>query len=188
MKLTNPWHHFRQQWKLVKDSEHPIALEKTIHLKPLVVAFLPIAFALMPLATPAHAAKNNYEECAESLRDLNISPSEVAKSCSQSLYPQNLASCVVDISKETDVLASDALNTCSRVRRPLELASCVVDISDVGTASDAPEILDLCRRSLLPVNFSQCVLGLVNQTDLGITDALRFCIDGSDRGRNSNLT
>ena len=175
-------------WKLAKNSESAIAIEKTIHLKPLAVAFLPLVFCLMPLATPANAAKNKYEECAKSLRDLNISHSEVAKSCSQSLYPDHLARCVVDISEETDILASDALNTCSRVRRPLELATCVVDISDVGTASDAPEVLDLCRRSLLPVNFSQCVLGLVNQTDLGITDALRFCIDGSDRGRNSNLT
>ncbi len=188
MKLKNPWHHFRQPWKLAKDSEYAIATEKTIHLKPLAVAFLPLAFWLMPLATPADAAKNQYEKCAQSLRDLNISPREVAKSCSQSLYPENLATCVVDITEETDILAGDALNTCSRVRRPLELATCVVDISDVGTASEAPEVLDRCGRSLLPVNFSKCVLGLVNQTDLGIADALRFCIDGSDHGRNSNLT
>jgi len=173
--------------KRIKDSQHR-AKENTIHLKPLVMALLPIGFLLMPLAIPTHAADNEYEECAESLRDLNISPPEVARSCSQSLYPKNLASCVVDITEDTDILASDALNTCTRVRRPLELATCVLDISDVGTAGDAPEVLDHCRRSLLPVNFSQCVLGLVNRTDIGTAEALRYCIDGSDRGRNANLT
>lgn len=174
--------------KRVKNFPDPIAKKTTIHLKPLAMAFLPLAFWLMPLATATYAAKNKYDECAASLINLNLDPQEVATSCSQSLHPENLASCVVDIAEDTDILAEDALNTCRRVRRPVELATCAIDISDVGTASEAAEILDHCRRSLLPVNFSQCVLGLVDQTDLGTTEALRYCIDGSDRGRNSNLT
>jgi len=174
--------------KPTKTAGHYPARGKMIGLKHLVISVLPMAFCVMPLANPAIAAKNKYDQCAGSLMNLNLSPQEVARSCSQSLDPENLASCVVDIAGGTDILAVDALATCRLVRRPLELATCVVDISKGGTAADAPAILDHCRRSLLPENFSKCVSGLVNQTDLGTTAALRYCIDGSDRDRNLNLS
>lgn len=174
--------------KPTKTPGHSPARGKTIAIKHLVIAALPLVFSVMPLANPAIAAKNKYAQCAGALMKLNLSPQQVAQSCSRSLYPENLASCVVDIAGGTDILAEDALKTCRRVRRPLELATCVVDISNVGTAGDAPAILDHCRRSLLPASFSQCVLGLVNQTDLGAPAALRYCIDGSDRDRNLNLS
>ncbi len=174
--------------KLTKTPGYSPVRGKTIAIKHLVISALPLVFSVMPLANPASAAKNKYEQCAGALMKLNLSPQEVARSCSQSLYPENLASCVVDIAGGTDILAEDALTTCRRVRRPLQLATCVVGISKVGTAADAPAILDHCSRSLLPESFSQCVLGLVNQTDLGTTAALRYCIDGSDRDRNLNLS
>ncbi len=174
--------------KPTKTPRHSPARGKTIAIKHLVIAALPLVFSVMPLANPANAAKNEYDRCAGALMKLNLSPQEVATTCSESLYPENLASCVVDIAGGTDILAVDALATCRRVRRPLQLATCVVDISKVGTAADAPAILDHCRRSLLPENFSKCVSGLVNQTDLGTTAALRYCIDGSDRDRNLNLS
>ena len=192
MKLNNPWDNLHRSLKPAlkagKDSQTETPRKQSISLKHLAVSLLPLGFLLMPLASPANAAKNEYDECAKSLFSVNISPQEVATSCSETLYPKDLASCVVDIASDTDILADDALSNCKEVRRPLELATCVVDISDVGTASDASEILDHCRRSLLPVNLSKCVLGLVNQTDLGIAESLRYCIDGSDRGRNLDLT
>lgn len=187
MKQNQLWHSFPPGLPTIKTPGDSPNRGKMIGFKYLLIAVLPLVFCVMPLANPAKA-KNKYDQCAASLMKLNLSPQQVAQSCSQSMYPENLASCVVNIAGGTDILAEDALATCRRVRRPLDLATCVVDISNVGTAADAPAILDHCRRSLLPVSFSQCVLGLVNQTDLGTTAALRYCIDGSDRDRNLNLS
>ncbi|MEO0969346.1 MAG: hypothetical protein AAFX80_13715, partial [Cyanobacteria bacterium J06639_18] len=64
--------------------------------------------------------------------------------------------------------------------RPQELASCVVGISRNSKESADPEVLSFCDRSLLPVRFAQCVVGLRSEIDLVPTQAMETCIDASD--------
>ena len=155
-------------------------------LRNLALSLLPLTAVLIPGS--AIAADNDYDTCAGNLLGLNIPPETVAERCSKMLHPEDFSSCVVDISRQTDIIPSDALDTCSQVRRPLELATCTVQISDVAPATEGPNILENCRRSLLPVRFSDCVLGLNNQTDLAIADSLVACIDAQDPVRNLDPT
>ncbi len=131
--------------------------------------------------TPALARNNDYNRCAAELLDQQLPPETVALACSSALRPQELSQCVVDIDRRTDILAEDALTRCQQVRRPLELATCVVDISDGSTEGEAPLILDFCRRSLLPAEFSECVVGLQNQIELVTSQAMSVCINTRDR-------
>ncbi len=146
------------------------------------LSLVALTVGLIPLnPAPASARRNVYERCAAELLDRQLSPETVALACSAALRPEELSECVVEIDLRTDVLAEDALNRCQEVRRPLELATCVVDISDDSTEGEAPLILDFCRRSLLPRQFSRCVVGLQNQIDLVTSQAMSVCIDTRDR-------
>jgi len=130
----------------------------------------------------------DYNVCAGELLDRGITADQVAIACSQALIPPDLSLCVAKISRLTPVIASDALSACNRVRRPVEMSTCVVDIFNRTTvpnppvvASSANAILDNCRRSLLPLRFSSCVIGLSQQINFSADVALRSCIAAEER-------
>ncbi|MBK4729666.1 hypothetical protein JJD41_07265 [Oxynema sp. CENA135] len=157
----------------------------------LLVGLLPLSVSWLSWVAPAAAfgeKTNDYQDCATALLDANLPPERVATACARVLHPEDLATCVTEIETQTDVVATDALEACVRVRRPAELATCVVDIADGSPEGDAPAILDFCRRSLLPQQFSQCVVGLKNELDLVSTQAMGFCIDAGDRIRDFDPT
>lgn len=145
------------------------------------LSFVALTLGFIPLSPAPAAARNDYNRCAAELLDRQLPPETVALACASALRPEELSECVVEIDRNTDILAEDALNRCQQVRRPLELATCVVDISDDSTEGEAPLILDFCRRSLLPAKFSRCVVGLQNQIDLVTSQAMSVCIDTRDR-------
>ncbi|HIK13659.1 MAG TPA: hypothetical protein IGS52_25935 [Oscillatoriaceae cyanobacterium M33_DOE_052] len=155
---------------------------KGLKLPNLAFCLLPLAFSLLPFHTSAKAEKkNDYANCAEALMQVNVPPPMAATTCGEMRRPQELASCVLDISTKTDIIPMDALASCRRVRRPLAMAACVVDIGNLSDASDGPNILDHCRRSLIPDQFSTCVVGLKQEIDLGTSQAMTACINASDR-------
>jgi hypothetical protein len=56
----------------------------------------------------------------------------------------------------------------------------VVGISDTP-GQPITGVLDYCGRSLLPVNFAECVVGLRREINLASDRALETCISASDR-------
>ncbi|NJR64434.1 MAG: hypothetical protein HC772_02485 [Leptolyngbyaceae cyanobacterium CRU_2_3] len=93
----------------------------------------------------------------------------------------------LNIDTATVLTSADALSNCQRVRRPVELATCVVDIGAIDSSSETASLLnvvDHCRRSLLPARFSACVVGLRSQVDFPTETALSNCIAATNRPRN----
>ena len=128
-------------------------------------------------------SNNDYQLCAAQLLRVRISPEAVADACAASLYPRDLTICVVRINRETNIAAADALSRCRQVRRPRDLATCAINISTRTQGSAGAEVLDNCRRSLLPVSFAKCVVGLNREIDFSVERAMSACIDGSDQPR-----
>ncbi|MCL1469508.1 hypothetical protein LAY57_02330 [Argonema antarcticum A004/B2] len=131
---------------------------------------------------PAFAVqRNNFQLCASELLRGGISAAVAAEACAASLYPKDLTICVTQIYQQTNIAARDALSTCTKVRRPRDLATCVVNISNGTQNSLAPDVLDNCRSSLLPVRFAECVVGLNREVDFSVGQMMGTCIDASDR-------
>ncbi|MDX2217373.1 MAG: hypothetical protein SFY66_29160 [Oculatellaceae cyanobacterium bins.114] len=151
-----------------------------------------ISLATVGLFAPAPASAQistrvrtiHYQTCASSLTGAGISEADAAEACAAALYPQDLASCVTRIDNGTEIAATDALSGCRQVRRPIELATCVNDIDDTATGAESLVVLDNCRRSLLPIRFSACVVGLSREVDFAPTEALETCIAAGDRPSN----
>jgi len=141
-----------------------------------------LATMVPTMAATASYSDNDYRACAGQLLRLNINTNAASQACAGALRPRDLSSCVVKISRQTQISAVDGLNSCTLARRPEDLATCVVDIS-LNPSKEAanPAILNYCGRSLLPVTFSQCVVGLRSETKSALTPALDTCINGSDK-------
>jgi hypothetical protein len=137
---------------------------------------------------PATAVGNDYQTCASGLLSVGVSEEEAAAACGISLNPEELSECVIRINASTVIEATDALSGCQRVRRPEELATCVVDIAFDGEAADALNVLNYCRRSLLPVRFSECVVGLRSELGFATAEILNACIAAGDRPRELSPT
>lgn len=137
-----------------------------------------LAMAIPPEAATANS--NEFKTCAAELLRANISRNLAAQVCAEALYPEDLSLCVLKINAQTPIIADEALYSCQRVRRPLELASCVVDINQYTQNPEVLLVLDRCRRSLLPLRFSECVIGLSREIDFSSTEALETCIAAED--------
>lgn len=146
--------------------------------------------SLFALAIPNRPAiaLTEYQVCAYELLRADISPERTAIACSEALVPKDLSRCVLRISYQTPTISNEALTACTRVRRPLELASCTVDINTKTQGAEAIKVLDYCRRSLLPVSFSECVIGLSRQIDASTPKALDTCIAADDFPRELSPT
>lgn len=147
--------------------------------------------SLLAMAIPSRPvlAYNDFQLCAARLvRLAAVSPEEAAVACSDALDPEDLSRCVVTIHKLTPTLTQEALVACSRVRRPVELSRCVFNINNKARESQTAEVIDYCRRSLLPIRYSECVVGLSREIDFAVTRVLETCIKAEDFPRDYSPT
>lgn len=142
-------------------------------------------------ALPSHAIRNpfrrnqnEYRVCAARLLSVGIPPEAASNACAAALRPKEVSSCVGQIQRRTQIPATDSLSFCGQARRPEDLATCVVDIGTKSQETVNPLILSYCSRSLLPVKFAQCVVGLRSEIDFSPTQAMDNCISASDRVSN----
>ncbi|MEA5506427.1 hypothetical protein VB735_25620 [Halotia wernerae UHCC 0503] len=148
----------------------------------LTAPVLALAGWLLAIAPGMAASYNNdYRACAGRVIGEGVTAQAASQACARALRPRDLASCVVYIKRNTEITAADTLSACNQARRPKDLASCVTGISKNTQGAVNPDVLNYCGRSLLPVRFAQCVVGLRSEIDLTPTQALNTCIDGSDR-------
>jgi hypothetical protein len=136
----------------------------------------------LPSIALTTSSVNDFRVCAGRLRGLEISVEAVSQACATALRPRDLSACVTRIQRQTQFAATDALSSCRQARRPQELAACVVGISR-NTPQEAltPAVLNYCGRSLLPLTFGQCVVGLRAEIDITPAQAMDTCIDARDR-------
>jgi hypothetical protein len=137
----------------------------------------------MPLQSMAVTAtyRNDFRVCAGRLLSVGVTAEAASQACGTALRPRDLASCVANIQRQTQIPASDVLSTCRQARRPEQLASCVVGINRYSRETVNPSVLNYCGRSLLPERFAECVVGLGAEIDFATTQAMETCIDASDR-------
>ncbi|MDM9384161.1 hypothetical protein QUB80_26140 [Chlorogloeopsis sp. ULAP01] len=142
-----------------------------------------VAMALPSMASyESYGNPQDYRVCADQLVNAGIAIEPASQACAAALRPRDLSSCVTRIERQTQIAAVDALPRCRQARRPDDLRRCVVSISQNTKETANPAVLDYCSRSLLPVRFAQCVVGLRLANDLDPSQALNTCIDGSDFG------
>lgn len=150
------------------------------------VPFVAIA-SLFAVAIPHRpaVAMNEFQLCtAQLVRLAGVSPEGAVDACSDALNPKEISRCVVTIHQLTPTLTQDALVACKRVRRPVELSRCMFDITDNTRDSQPLAVLDYCRRSLLPLRYAQCVVGLSRETDFSSGQVMESCIKAEDFPRN----
>lgn len=155
----------------------------------LVVAALPATALTYNDASDStfRSTRRDYQTCIADITGTGVEAAAAATACGAALYPRDLSRCVVRIDSSTALTSSDALSNCREVRRPVELSTCVVDITEIDNPTDSEPLLnvvDHCRRSLLPVRFSACVVGLRSQVDLSTEDILTDCIAATNRPRD----
>ena len=184
-----------QQFELRSLNAPSKAPFKAVHLLRLSIAQC-ITAGFVAAALPATAfttydstyrsSSRDYQTCVSQITGAGVTAVEASSACAAALYPQDLSSCVVGIDS-TALTAADALSNCRQVRRPVELSTCVTQINAIDKPSDKTPLLnvmDHCRRSLLPVRFSACVVGLRQQANFATPDALTDCIAATNRPRD----
>lgn len=122
----------------------------------------------------------DYQRCALALTNLQVAPDQAASACANSLKPQDLTVCVNRLTSGGSIAATEAVSACRQVRRPVELGMCVVNIRQGLSAATASDVLNNCRRSLLPERYASCVVGLSRSIKLEPVQALNTCIDAGD--------
>jgi hypothetical protein len=146
-----------------------------------VTGWLAMSLPSMAVDDIPTSYQNTYRGCTGRLLKVGISSEAAANACANALEPTDVSRCVVEIEEETDISAEDALSACRQDRRPDEVARCVVGISDNSKEEAIPGVLDYCgRRSLLPVRFAECVVGLRRETEISPTQAMEDCVDSTD--------
>ncbi len=124
---------------------------------------------------------NEYRVCAARLLKVGLAAEAGAQACSTAARPGDLSSCVYRIKQQTQISPIEALPACRQAWNPTELARCVIGINKNGREAVDPTVLNYCGRSLLPVNFAQCVVGLRAEIDVAPTQAMETCINASDK-------
>jgi hypothetical protein len=153
-------------------------LPKTLASVLMLSGLAAIAAPISPAIAARKDSETDYRQCVALLINLKISTEEVVSACSRAQYPQNLSTCVVDISRVGAYQPTDALNACRQVRRPEDMGFCVTNISRQLTDTVAGDVLDSCRRSLRPVQYANCVVGISRgASGLSSPVALSSCID-----------
>ncbi len=155
--------HFHRSLRPIQCSAIPFAVIGTI-VAPMLV-FSPLA-----------AQANEFATCAGALIDAGIEAEAASAACAQALKPEQVSRCVVDITDETELAPEQVLAACSRDRRPNELATCVATIHGSLEVSSSADVLDNCRRSVLPVRYSDCVVGLATTAEVATTESMALCI------------
>lgn len=132
--------------------------------------------AALPLAVPTASQANDYESCSRRLLESGITATDAATACSRALHPDRIASCVADITQATALAPEGVLAACSRDRRPQEVASCVTSIHRNLEVASSALVLESCRLSILPLRYSDCVVGLSRTAELGTDESIGYCI------------
>lgn len=139
------------------------------------------------MGTGRPAMANTYETCAKTVVKAGVEGNVAGLACAQDLHPEHLGRCVERVTKAT-LGADAALSACRRVRRPLDLAECVTDIHFQDKQAPMADVLEYCRKSLLPVRFGECVTGLGRDPlKLATREGLDVCINASDRPKDLQL-
>ncbi|WP_016952729.1 hypothetical protein [Anabaena sp. PCC 7108] len=146
-----------------------------------VLAIAGLLATIVPSLAVTDSYRNDYRVCAAQLLSVGVTPQAASQGCAKALRPKELSTCVAQIKKQTQINPADAFNSCSQARRPEDLAACVVGISKGTQEAVNPAALVYCGRSLLPVTFAQCVVGLRKEIDFTPIQALDTCIDGTDQ-------
>jgi hypothetical protein len=132
-------------------------------------------------------ALNPYNVCTVSLNKATIEKNLAAASCAEVLHPDDMGSCVETVAAKK-IESGLALSACRSVRRPLDLATCVTVIQKQDATAVLTDVLESCRRSLLPDRFGQCVVGLNGKPlQVATREGLGTCIDASDRPTDIEL-
>jgi hypothetical protein len=134
----------------------------------------------LPTLAVTDSYNNDYRVCATQLLSVGVTATSASQSCASTIRPRELSSCVVKIHKRTQITPVDALSSCRQARNPQDLATCVVSISKSYQGSENAATLTSCGRSLLPVTFAECVVGLRREIDLSPAQALNTCISASE--------
>lgn len=124
-------------------------------------------------------ADNSYQTCAEAMLGAGISSDVAADACAGALKPENLSSCVSQISNNAieGVAPSFILFNCQRVRRPEGLATCVTDILENIPEANSEIAIENCRQSRLPELYGSCAIGLYQQLQMPYTDIFASCLN-----------
>lgn len=168
------------------------AIVRSIILRPVIGLSVTGGLISLGLSLPAIAipspfpqvddytpSRRDYDRCTSRLLSLNITVEEATSACARSLQPSKLSRCVTDVTQEGGVEAAQALGACRQVRRPDEMGLCVQSIRR-RVADAAPlDVVDNCRRSLLPERYANCVVGTITAAKYPAPQALTTCIDGT---------
>lgn len=145
-----------------------------------ITGWFSMALTLPAMGQTISVPVNDYRACAGRLLRLGITPEAASSSCAAVLRPSDFSTCVTRIQRQTQVAAADILPSCRSARRPNDLATCVVGISTSKRESFDPSVFNYCGRSLLPVRFASCVVGIRSEIDFSAVQAMDTCIDASD--------
>jgi hypothetical protein len=145
-----------------------------------VLGWLAVALPTLAYSDYYGGSPYDYRICTAELLRAGIAVQPASQACAEALYPKDLSACVSKIGQQTKIAPADALPRCSKARRPEDLRRCVVALSQNTQQTVDPTVLDYCSRSLLPVRFAQCVVGLRTAANLAPSQALDNCIDASD--------
>lgn len=132
--------------------------------------------ASMVILSAPQAIANDFESCTSGLIAAGIAEVSAAGACGTALHPAELSSCTADVLGAAEVDAEQALVACQSDRRPKELATCVGDIHQGLEVANSTAVLNNCRRSVLPVRFSDCVVGVATAADLAVADSMTQCL------------
>ena len=145
------------------------------------IATLQFGLSLAITNQPSAAKRNPFGVCTEELLAVGLDADTAAAACGRALLPDELSLCVVSIAVDAGVDAGFALDNCFRVRRPDELAACALEIDEVLLPEDPATVVDSCRRSILPLRFSDCVVGVGLGAELDINAALENCLAADNK-------
>ncbi|MBE9165738.1 MULTISPECIES: hypothetical protein [Microcoleaceae] len=152
-----------------------------------------VALSLLAVALPISPAsaitlrfprtQNSYRVCAKELIEAGVGAEAAAAACADALHPRDISRCALQINRKTNISGVEALSTCRQVRRPDELTTCVVNIHTKTKTQPAAPLLVLegCRRSLLPEQFAECVVGLSGRLDFPTDRLLATCLDPREK-------
>jgi hypothetical protein len=163
MRIESSQQKIRRQGKSLGLSVGRLAV-----MSALVMAALPMGRAI--------ATANEYESCTATLAGLKVTSEAAASACAKALHPQEIATCVSTVNGQSVAIA-DALSACNRVRRPIELGACVTDIRSKMADAVVNDVLGNCRRSLLPKQYANCVVGVNTAVKLTVGKAMNGCLD-----------
>lgn len=158
-----------------------LVIPATFTIAGLLTNILPsTAFIDYEKSVPDTYVGNEYRACAAKLKEAGATPS-TAKICAKVIRPLEFSACVAAISKHTQIRVEDTVDSCYKSHRPEDLAACVVNVSNNTQQTINQAVLEDCGRSLLPLTFARCVIGLRKEINMTPTESLDTCKNTGDR-------